>query len=165
MTDPNNGFISTIWGPAMWMVIHCITLNFPLEPTDEDRRHYQAWFEGLGHVLPCGTCRQNFRQNLLDIGYEPAVHFQSRRLFAYLVYLLHNRIREMQQKPITTTFVQCLTKYEQFRAKKCIPSTPAEEGGCVGKTAVACTLQITPDALDGSKTHRCRFVVDPGCDL
>ena len=160
--DPQNGFISTVWGPALWMVIHCISLNYPLVPTQIDKQRYRAWFEGLQHVLPCGTCRTNFKQNLVDIGYDPQIHFQSRLQFANMVFELHNAIRVLQCKPVTMTFAQCVLTYEQFRAKDCTENTAAGEGGCFGRKPVSCTLRIVPQL--GPNTAS-RFEVDPACDL
>ena len=158
--DPQNGFISAVWGPALWMVVHCISLNYPLVPTIVDQQRYRAWFEGLQYVLPCGACRSNFQQNLTDIGYDPEIDFQSRLQFAYLVFKLHNTIRKLQGKPLTTTFAQCVLTYEQFRAKDCTDNSPTGgEGGCFGQNPVCCTLRIMPHNTSS------RLDVDPKCGL
>jgi hypothetical protein len=160
MNNPNNGFVSTVWGPAMWLVLHCIAMNYPLEPTDQDRHNYRAWFEGLAHVLPCGTCRTNFSENMRAIGYDPYVHFGSRMQLSYLMYRLHNNVRKMQGKATTMTYTESVLLYERFRAKDCTPNTTSGEGGCFAKTPLLCTLRITP-----GQSEECRYNVDPLCGI
>ena len=43
-----------IWGPKLWFVIHTIALNFPDEPTYNDIRNTEQFFE-------------TFNNNLIDI--------------------------------------------------------------------------------------------------
>jgi hypothetical protein len=64
--NQHNGFVSAIWGPALWLSIHCISMNYPLNPSIADKLHYRTWFEGLEHILPCGACRNNFKNNLKE---------------------------------------------------------------------------------------------------
>lgn len=45
--NSQNGFVSAIWGPALWLSIHCISLNYPLDPSKADKEQYRTWFEGL----------------------------------------------------------------------------------------------------------------------
>jgi hypothetical protein len=160
MNDPSNGFISTVWGPALWFALHCISLNFPVKPTPEDKRNYRVFFESLGNVLPCGVCRSNFKQNLDDIGYDVNIHYESRVMFSYLVYSLHDQVRQNQKKSNDMTYVDCYTFYEQFRAQSCVPNTILQEGGCLSKKKVQCTLRIEPST--GSPG---RYTIDPSCVL
>ena len=159
-TNARNGFVSTIWGPALWLSIHCISLNYPSDPTDADKMAYRSWFEGLEYILPCGTCRNNFKQNLKDINYDREQHFESRLMFSYIVYRLHDNIRKMQGKSIDMTFSQCILFYEQFRAQDCLPNTTDGEGGCFAKKALACTMNITTDV-----DTVCRFNIHPSCEI
>jgi hypothetical protein len=159
--NQRNGFVSAIWGPALWLAIHCISMNYPSNPSIADKLHYRTWFEGLEHILPCGTCRNNFKTNLKDIDYDPETHFDSRLMFSYMVYKLHNNIRKMQGKSIDMTFNECILLYEQFRAQDCTPNTLSGEGGCFAKKALISTIMITTDSMD----DECRFKVDPLCEI
>ena len=159
-TNSRNGFVSAIWGPALWLSIHCISLNYPSSPTDAEKTAYRTWFEGLEYVLPCGTCRKNFKQNLKDIEYNAEKHFESRLMFSYIVFKLHNKIRQMQGKSIDMTFGECLLFYEQFRAQDCVPNTSDGEGGCFAKKSLTCTMYITNEPV-----NECRFEIDPSCEI
>lgn len=160
MHNPDNGFISSVWGPALWMVLHCISLNYPLQPTKEDKYRYRKWFEGLQHVLPCRKCRQNFKTNLHSIHYHKAWDFHSRFRFSHLVYRLHNNVRQRQGKSTQWSFETCMQTYEQFRAKDCTEDTDGQEGGCVASKPLSCTLYITPDIQNAG-----RYQIDPGCGI
>lgn len=160
--DITNGFISNIWGPTFWFTLHCISLNFPLHPTYADKQHYRTFFESLQYVLPCGICRDNFKQNLEQIGYDPSVHYESRAMFSYLVYELHQIVRSNQQKSVDMTYVECCDFYEQFRATSCVKRDNDQEGGCESKKKLQCTIHVEPHkGLD----EECRYTIDPLCSI
>ena len=59
----NDGMISSVWGPAMWHYLHTMSFNYPVRPTCDEKRHYQAFILNLQYVLPCGKCRKNLKKN------------------------------------------------------------------------------------------------------
>jgi hypothetical protein len=65
-TSSHNGFINTVRGLPLWFVLHCISMNYPPEPSETEIIHYRTWFEGLAHVLPCCDCPKNFADTLTD---------------------------------------------------------------------------------------------------
>ena len=89
--DPN-GFISKAFGPSIWFHLHCVSLNFPIAPTDSDRQTYQTWFELTLKVLPCRACRDNVKGNLTAVRYCPWFDFSSRYHFSHLVWRLHRQV-------------------------------------------------------------------------
>ena len=44
------------WGKAMWVPLHAITFNYPINPTLEDKKRYSSYFRQTGHILPCKYC-------------------------------------------------------------------------------------------------------------
>jgi hypothetical protein len=40
------------WGPSAWKFLHSITMSYPSEPTDKEKKVYKKFFEILGLVLP-----------------------------------------------------------------------------------------------------------------
>lgn len=151
--NDRNGFISSVWGPGAWMFIHMVALNYPLEPTSLDRQRYRSWFESLGHVLPCGACRRNFRASLDAARYSPDTDFRSRAALFYLTYRLHNAIRIRQGKDTDLTFEQALKQYERFRATDC-SAVGANEASCHGKVPVCCTLQVSRTSEQPEQPNR-----------
>lgn len=53
-----------VWGPHAWFFLHCITLVYPNNPTEEDKQNMKQYFTCLEKVLPCHKCRQNFGMHL-----------------------------------------------------------------------------------------------------
>ena len=164
--DPGNGFVSSVWGPSLWFVLHCISMNYPIAPTDHDKRVYRRWFEGLGDVLPCDVCRSNFQTNLRDINYSPETAFDSRPAFALLVYKLHNRIREMSGKPTSMTYTECVLFYEQFRARTCgARDRGDQEGGCQSTVPLVSTITVSDESDSEHARDHCRYRIDQNCSL
>jgi hypothetical protein len=38
--NQNNGFMTSIWGPAIWHFLHIVSFNYPIEPTNKNKRDY-----------------------------------------------------------------------------------------------------------------------------
>ena len=62
--DSNNGMMTSIWGPPMWHFLHCISFNYPVNPTKEQKKNYYKFYSNLVNVLPCKYCRDNLSKNL-----------------------------------------------------------------------------------------------------
>ena len=37
----------TVWGPKLWFFIHTLALNFPTNPTFEEVKAYESFFDNL----------------------------------------------------------------------------------------------------------------------
>lgn len=57
-------FNPKIWGPHAWKFLHVVALSYPTRPTSEDKRAYKSFFLGLGKVLPCHKCQENFAEHI-----------------------------------------------------------------------------------------------------
>ncbi len=159
----NNGFLTTVWGPPLWHVLHTISFNYPVEPTTEQKHHYRDFVLGLQHVLPCGVCRNNLARNLKQ--HPPLLkHFASRDSFSRYVYHLHNVVNRMTGKPIRLTYDQVRDRYEHLRARCAKPSSSQPHIGCTepiydGERA-KCVVNIVPE-----KDHSVKETIflDPRC--
>ena len=60
------GMVTKIWGPVFWMILHTISFNYPVNPTEEDKHHYKDFIYSLRYVLPCKYCRINLTKNLKE---------------------------------------------------------------------------------------------------
>ena len=55
-----------VWGPHGWKFIHYVTLGYPENPTLIDKKNYKNFFKLIGNVLPCGLCRNHYRNHLME---------------------------------------------------------------------------------------------------
>jgi hypothetical protein len=156
--DSNDGFRTSVWGTSCWHFLSCVARNFPVHPTDTQRIRYHNFLISLGHVLPCGICRDNFDSNMARTGYDPDVHLRDRQSFSRFVNSLHNNVNSMLGKDVYVSYQQHRATFEMFRAK-CIKGDRGREGGCYGDVRQndprpTCLLQIMPEAdADRIKTE------------
>ena len=61
--NSGDGFLTSVWGPAIWHFLHIISFNYPVNPTQEDKKHYRDFILSLQFVLPCKYCRTNLDKN------------------------------------------------------------------------------------------------------
>ena len=53
-----------IWGPHAWKFLHMVALSYPSNPTSSDKSAYKSFFLGLGKILPCKKCQENFSEHI-----------------------------------------------------------------------------------------------------
>ena len=114
--ESNNGMLTTIWGPATWHLLHCISFNYPVEPNDAQKQHYREFVLNLKHVIPCGKCRTNLEKNFGTLPLEER-HMASRETFSRYIYELHEVVNRMLNKKSGLTYDAVRDIYEHFRAR------------------------------------------------
>lgn len=114
--NSGDGMVTKIWGPVAWTLIHTISFNYPINPTEEDKKHYRDFIISLQHVLPCKYCRMNltnnFKQKPLNM-----CHMKNRETFSRYVYELHELINKMLHKKSNLTYCDVRERYEHFRSR------------------------------------------------
>jgi hypothetical protein len=147
--NSNDGMLTSIWGPSTWHLLHCLSFNYPIEPTEKDKIEYRNFILSMKNVLPCGKCRKNLTNNfkLLPLN---MCHMKSRETFSKYVFDLHEVINKMLCKKSGLTYEDVRNTYEHFRAR-CMKTEPTKknEKGCVvpfyGKRT-KCVLRIVPQS-------------------
>ena len=88
--DPN------VWGPKLWFVIHTMALNYPDNPTYDDKRNYENFFNSLQFVIPCDKCRIHYTER---INKNPVINHleNSDSLFRYTIEI-HNDVNKSLRK-------------------------------------------------------------------
>lgn len=153
-----DGMLTKVWGPSLWHTLHTISFNYPVNPTQEQKKQYMQFIIGLKYILPCKHCRINLKQNFKDLPLTLA-HMKSRETFSFYIYQLHEKINVMLKKPSGLTYCQVRERYEHFRAR-CLHSKKTEKGctePLTGKKA-KCILRIVPDTYKTST-----FKINPKC--
>ena len=157
--DSNNGMMTSIWGPSTWHLLHSISFNYPVIPTDLDKQNYKEFIFSLKNILPCGKCRKNLVNNFKKLPLEET-DLASRETFSKYVYNLHEIINTMLNKKSGLSYDDVRNTYERFRARCAEDSkkggknkTKKNEKGCIvpllGKKQ-KCILRIVP------QTRKCK---------
>ena len=146
-----DGMLTTVWGPSMWHYLHTMSFNYPVKPTEEDKKNYKDFMLSLQYVLPCRHCRENLKNNYKAFPLE-ACHMASRDKFSRYVYRLHETINKMLGKKSGLKYCDVRERYEHFRARCTeedakIFKFKKKEKGCTeplyGKKA-KCVIKIVP---------------------
>lgn len=119
-----DGFLTTVWGPAQWHMLHTISFNYPVEPTAAQKRQYRNYVLSLQHVLPCKYCRINLRKNLKKLPLTMG-HMRNRDTFSRYVYQLHELVNRMLNKKSGLSYCDVRERYEHFRAR-CTDERPPQ---------------------------------------
>lgn len=127
--DSNEGMRSSSFTVA-WAMLSIVARGMPVKPSEEHKQHLHEYLLSLGHVLPCKSCRTNFSLNLIQSGYRPSIHLQSRQAFSRFVNHLHNTVNVMLGKP-TVPYEELRDFYDTLRAR-CTPGKRGNEGSCNG---------------------------------
>ena len=114
--NSGDGMITSIWGPPLWHVLHTISFNYPVKPTDEQKKYYYNFYSNLENILPCKFCRDNLKNNLKKTPLNIKV-MQSRDTLSKWVYELHETINKMLGKKSNLTYEQVRERYEFFRSR------------------------------------------------
>lgn len=171
-----DGFLTTVWGPSQWHMLHTISFNYPVNPTEEEKNQYRDYVLSLKNVLPCRACRKNLKTNLRHLPLKMS-DMKSRDTFSRYIYNLHELVNKMLKKKSNLTYCDVRERYEHFRAR-CIDENPKvfkysdiktqknkKEKGCTeplyGKKA-RCILNIVP--IDSQKYEKKQSIqIDKKC--
>jgi len=161
-----DGFLTSVWGPAQWHMLHTISFNYPVDPTPEQKKQYRDYVISLQNVLPCGACRKNLKTNFKHL--PLTMHsLKNRDTFSRYIYNLHELVNKMLHKKSNLSYCDVRERYEHFRSR-CVDETPKiykftdiktktlnkndDEKGCTeplyGKKA-RCILNIVPQDEKG----------------
>jgi hypothetical protein len=117
-----DGFLVSVWGPLMWTYLHIMSFNYPVNPSEENKKYYREFILNLQHVLPCKYCRMNLTNNFkikpLDMCY-----MENRETFSRYIYELHETVNKMLNKKSNLTYCDVRERYEHFRAR-CVEEKP-----------------------------------------
>ena len=117
-----DGMLTTVWGPSMWHFMHTMSFNYPVKPTDDQKRHYMDFILNLRNILPCKYCRMNLTNNLATRPLKMC-HMESRDTFSRFVYDLHETVNRMLGKKSGLTYCDVRERYEHFRSR-CTQDAP-----------------------------------------
>jgi len=165
--NSGDGMMTSIWGPATWLLLHTISFNYPVNPSDEQKKHYYKYFKNLQNVLPCKYCRDNLKKNLKVHKLNKSV-LKNRDSLSRWVYELHEIINKLLGKVSGLSYEEVRDRFEHFRSR-CLVDPGVEEKedkkekGCVEPlygVKSKCVINIVPkdDRINS-------FKIDPKCKI
>src|SRR5437879_5177059 len=83
------------WGFHCWFMIHSVALNYPRNPSNDDKRHYREFYNNLQYVLPCPTCSKNYKKHLDELPVTDSALSSRRSLFEWTVDM-HNKVNKLK---------------------------------------------------------------------
>ena len=112
----NDGMLTSVWGPSLWHYLHLISFNYPVNPTQENKKKYKELILNLQYTLPCKYCRTNLINNFKKNPLKNEV-FKNRNNFSRYIYYLHELINKKLGKTSNIKYCDLRDKYEHFRSR------------------------------------------------
>ena len=98
-----------VWGPGAWTFLHTITLNYPENPTNDDKYNHKEFFNNLKNVIPCPNCREHYDINLQK--YPINVALESREKLVKWLIDIHNEVNKKNNEKIYS-YDEVMKKYD-----------------------------------------------------
>lgn len=166
--NSGDGMLTSVWGPSMWHYLHVVSFNYPLNPTNLQKKYYKQMLLNLQHTLPCKYCRTNLKNNFKKYPLHDSI-FENRNNFSRYIFNLHEIVNKLLNKNSGLTYCEVRERYEHFRSR-CTEETPKifnykklkdKEKGCTtplyGKKS-KCVINIVP------QEKKCKtFKIDRKC--
>tara|TARA_B110000908_G_C10144461_1_gene398363 strand:- start:414 stop:1052 length:639 start_codon:yes stop_codon:yes gene_type:complete len=155
----NDGMLTSVWGPPLWHVLHCISFNYPNNPTVKDKKYYRQFVMNLKNILPCKYCRDNLKKNFKRLPLKEK-DLKNRTCFSKWIFKLHEVVNTMLGKKSGLKYCDIRERYEHFRSRcvtkkdypskkinKFINKTRKKEKGCTESfygSKSKCIVKIVP---------------------
>lgn len=144
-----------VWGPHGWRFMHAIALAYPESPSEEEKKAAFQFFSSLEYLLPCESCKNNYRKELQMFPLQPAL--ASKQKLNEWLTALHNSVNARLKKTIMTDEQVLQYVFETKEASHAqnapnslpsapVPSSPAPEPDntwAIVSTTVAGILLVT----------------------
>ena len=100
-----------VWGLHTWVFLHSITINYPHNPTTDDKKNYFNLFDNLKNTLPCEICKVHYKKHLEESPLLDNLHSKD-ALIRWLIKI-HNKINVMNGKP-EWTYQEVIDHYDKL---------------------------------------------------
>ena len=80
-----------VWGPHGWKFLHFVSLGYPENPTESDKKKYKTFFTLIKNVLPCSLCANNYRIHLNEYPLTEKILSDKNRLISWCIKM-HNLV-------------------------------------------------------------------------
>ncbi|XP_055373881.1 FAD-linked sulfhydryl oxidase ALR [Condylostylus longicornis] len=94
-------------GRATWGLLHTISVSFPKNPSDDEKKDAINFISCLSRLYPCEYCAKDFQEDLK----ENPVDVTSRDKFSSWMCNFHNRVNKKLGKPL----FDCSKVYQRWK--------------------------------------------------
>ena len=103
------------WGPDCWKLLHNITQNYPINPTNYNKQKYKIFFNSIHSIYLCIRCRISFKIFIKELPIDNCL--DTKIPLCKWLYLIHNKVNnkllnEGQNIPKNPSFKSIYSKYE-----------------------------------------------------
>ena len=145
-----DGMLTSVWGPALWHVLHTMSFNYPVKPSTDQKKYYYDFFINLKNILPCKYCRDNYTKNLKILPLTKKI-LKNRESFSRWVYDMHELVNTNLGKKSGLSYEEVRDRYEHFRSR-CLIDPKEKKSNKIEKGCTEplyginskCTLNIVP---------------------
>ena len=106
-----------IWGPHAWFTLHSISMALPNKVPKETQKNLLDFMRSFGGLIPCNTCKVNYKRHLSEELPPLKDNVQTRELFAKWLIDLHNIVNREIGKP-EMSYEAVVEKYDKIYNKK-----------------------------------------------
>jgi len=100
--------MTNVWGPLAWMTLHSISLNYPDNPTKEDKEILGRFMTYYADTISCPSCKNHFAIMFESYKSRNPDWLSSRYKFFLCVVRMHNTVNKRLDKPVIETVANCL---------------------------------------------------------
>ena len=106
-----------IWGPHAWFTLHSISMALPNKVPKETQKDILDFMRSFGGLIPCNTCKVNYKRHISEELPPLKDNVQTRELFAKWLIDLHNAVNRETGKP-EMSYEAVVEKYDKIYNKK-----------------------------------------------
>jgi len=96
-------FEPKVWGPHAWFFLETIAMGYSTDPTYEEKKAAENFFNSLHFMIPCDKCRNNYKKHLKIHPLNEKVLSSRDNLFMWIVDV-HNSVDSNNTRSYDDTF-------------------------------------------------------------
>ena len=105
-----------LWGPHGWFFLDNIVFSYPDKPSSSDKNLFSNFFNNIGKMLPCESCRKHYYKNLQKNPLTDKI-LSNKSKFIDWILKMHNSVRiNNKQQPFTRQ--QMMDYYNNYNGNK-----------------------------------------------
>lgn len=104
-----------VWGPHAWIFLHSVTMNYPKDPTQQDKKEMRDFFNSLRYVLPCEKCAKSLQKHMMKCPLTDNILNSRDSLVKWLIDI-HNIVNKENDKAVLS-YQTAIQKIETLYGK------------------------------------------------